>query len=131
MSEEHHFNVKLSEFLRRPVTDVDGVRVGYVDDIWLEGDGTVWLVVGGNPIQELLAKLHIKADIDLLVPSEAIESSSKREIKLKWTSFQLESTCQKCWTREKERLIRAAESPQGYAGLHLITRGLWGFEPKE
>jgi len=125
----HHFKVKLSELQRRAVTDVDGVRVGYVEDVWLEDDGTVWLVVGGNFIEELLVKLHIRPDIDLLVPSDAIEKITDREIALKWTTFQLEATCEDCWTREKERLVRASAQPDRYTGLHLISRGLWDFEP--
>lgn len=125
----NRFNVKLGELQRRPVTDSDGVRVGYVEDVWLEDDGKVWLVVGGNVIEELLVKLHIRPDIDLLVPSEAIETIDDEEITLKWTSFQLESTCQECWTKEKERLVRASTDADHYTGLRLISRGLWDFEP--
>ena len=124
----HRFNVKLGELQRRPVTDSEGVRVGYVEDVWLEDDGTVWLVVGGNVVQELLVKLHIRPDIDLLVPSGAIQGVTDREITLKWTTFQLEATCEECWTKEKERLVRASAEPDRYTGLHLISRGLWEFE---
>jgi sporulation protein YlmC with PRC-barrel domain len=131
MTGEHRFNIKLGDLLRRPVTDADGIRVGYVEDVWLEDNGSIWLVAGGNPIQELLARLHIRPDIDLLVPSDAIESITDRDIELKWTMFQLESTCEECWVREKERLVRAAAHPEGNVALHLISRGLWGFEPKE
>lgn len=131
MTKQHRFRVKLGELLRRPVIDSDGIRVGYVEDVWLEDDDTIWLVVGGNAIEELLAKLHIRPDIDLLVPSDAIASVDDGTIKLKWTTFQLESTCEDCWEREKERLVRAAINPQGYTGLHLISRGLWGLEPRE
>ena len=131
MAATHNFRVKLSELLRRPVTDSDGIRVGYVDDVWLEDDGTIWLVVGGNLIKELLAKLHVRPDIDLLVPSDAVESVEGDAINLKWTTFQLESTCQDCWEREKERLVRATLNPQGYTGLRLISRGLWGLGPRE
>jgi sporulation protein YlmC with PRC-barrel domain len=131
MTEEHRFNIKLGELLRRPVTDTDGIRVGYVEDVWLEDDGSIWLVAGGNLVQELLVKLHIRPDIDLLVPSDAIESITEREVRLKWTAFQLESTCEECWMRSKERLVRAAANPEGSAGLHLISRGLWGFDPHE
>ena len=121
----HHFNVKLGDLLRRPVTDPAGVRVGYVEDVWLEDDSTVWLVVGGNAVQELLVKLHIRPDIDLLVPADAIERIDDDEILLKWTSFQLESTCEECWTREKERLVRAAtEGPGSAAALRLTPADL-------
>lgn len=121
----HRFNVKLGELQRRPVIDSDGSRVGQVEDVWLEDDGTIWLVVGGNLIKELLVKLHIRPDIDLLVPSEAVDKVTDKEIRLKWTTFQLESTCEDCWTREKERLVRASASPDHYTGLRLINRALW------
>lgn len=118
----HQFNVKLSELLRRPVQDSDGIRVGYVEDLWLEDDGTVWLVVGGNLVQETLAKLHIRPDIDLLVPSDAVKEVTDDEITIKWSRFELESTCEECWVREKERLVEAAAPhPDAPLGLHLIS----------
>ncbi|NNF09065.1 MAG: PRC-barrel domain-containing protein, partial [Acidimicrobiia bacterium] len=92
------FNVKLGALLRRPVVDSDGIRVGLVEDVWLENDGDIWLVVGGNFVQELLAKLHIRPDIELLVPRDAVEKVSD-EIQLKWSKFQLESTCEECWNK--------------------------------
>ena len=98
----HRFNVKLGELLRRPVTDSDGIRVGNVEDVWLEDDDSIWLVVGGNIIEEILGKLKIRPDIDLLVPTEAIDEVTDREINLKWTTFQLESST----TAERHRYRR-------------------------
>ena len=117
----HRFSVKLSELQRRPVTDSEGIRVGNVEDVWLEDDSSIWLVVGGNIVEETLAKLHIRPDIDLLVPAEAIASVGGDEITLNWSRFQLEATCQECWTREKERLIDAStRKPDRFPGLRLI-----------
>ena len=124
----HRFNVKLGELLRRPVTDSDGIRVGNVEDVWLEDDDSIWLVVGGNIIEEILGKLKIRPDIDLLVPTEAIDEVTDREITLKWTTFQLESTCEECWTKVKERLVQTSAHAEQPTGLHLISGGLWGFD---
>lgn len=131
MTMKHKFRVKLSELVRRPVIDSDGIKVGSVEDIWLEEDGSIWLVVGGNVIDALMAKLHIKPGIDLLVPSDAVETVTDDEITLRLTTFQLEATCEECWTRQKEHLVRASTNPDRYTGLRLMTRGLWGLEPHD
>ncbi|MDH3607313.1 MAG: PRC-barrel domain-containing protein [Acidimicrobiia bacterium] len=124
----HSFRIKLGDLLKRPVIDSQGVRVGVVEDVWLEEDDTIWLVVGGSIIDELLGKLKIRPDIELLVPSEVVDKVSDKEITLKWTMFQLESTCEDCWTREKERLVQASIHADQDPGLHLISRGLWDFD---
>ena len=118
----HQFNLKLSQLLRRQVIDSEDVKVGSVEDVWLDADGSIWLVVGGNLIQELLAKLHIRPDIELLVPTEAIAATSGDVISLKWSRLELEATCDDCWTREKERLVYAATAePDRQPGLRLIS----------
>ena len=43
----HQFNLKLSELLRRQVIDSEDVKVGSVEDVWLDSDGSIWLVAGG------------------------------------------------------------------------------------
>ena len=56
----------------------------------------------------MLKKLHMRPSIDLLVRAEWIESVGSDEIVLKRSLFQLESTCQECWEREKHRLVEEA-----------------------
>jgi len=62
-------------------------------------------VIGSGFIEETLEKLGTHPDIDLLVPEEFIS-----EICLKWTRFQLEATCEECYTRCKRELESQAES---------------------
>lgn len=111
------FNMKLSDLQKRRVIDVDGVRVGQVVDVWLDDDSSVWLVVGGGFLEETLEKLHIRPDIDLLVPSQWV-AETNGEIRLKVSKFQLQSTCEECWVKEKERLVRQHEDQ--YAALRLV-----------
>jgi sporulation protein YlmC with PRC-barrel domain len=119
---DHQFNVKLSELLKRQVIDSEDIKVGTVEDVWLDADGSIWLVVGGNLIQDTLAKLKIRPDIELLVPTEAIAATSGGVISLKWSRLELEATCDDCWTREKERLVYAATTePDRQPGLRLIS----------
>jgi sporulation protein YlmC with PRC-barrel domain len=116
----HRFNIKVGDLLRTSVVDAEGVRVGIVEDVWLDEDGEIWLIVGGNAVQETLAKLHIRPEIDLLVPSEAVARRTDDHIELKWSRFELESTCEQCWTRQKEHLVYAATNePDRFPFLRL------------
>ena len=115
-------NVRLSELQRKRVIDSAGTRIGHVNDIWLEQDGSFSLIVGGGFIQETLQRLHVRPEIDLLVPPEWIESVGADEIIRRWTRFQLESTCQECWDREKERLFSGlAAEPDRQEALRLTV----------
>ena len=90
------FNIKLSELQKRRVVDADGVRVGQVVDVWLDEDQSMWLVVGGGFLEETLERLHIRPDMDLLVPSQWIVEMED-EIRLKVSKFQLQATCEDAW----------------------------------
>ena len=112
------FNIKLSELQKRRVVDADGVRVGQVVDVWLEEDSSIWLVVGGGFLEETLERLHIRPDMDLLVPSQWITEMGD-EIRLKVSKFQLQATCEENWIREKERLVRENIAPDQHGALRL------------
>ena len=113
------FNIKLSELQKHRVVDADGVRVGQVTDVWLDEDSSIWLVVGGGFLEETLERLHIRPDMDLLVPSMWIEEMDD-EIRLKVSKFQLQSTCEEAWHKEKERLVRAQGAPDQNDALRLM-----------
>lgn len=114
------FGLKLSELRHRSVVDTDGVKVGKVADVWLDDDGSVWLVVGGGFIEETLEKLHIRPNIDPLVPMDWVERIEGDGIVLTVSSLELESTCQECWVREKEHLQAVATThPNPDAVLRL------------
>ncbi len=106
ISGEKH--LRFSELTKARVIDSDGFRVGHVIDIWLDEGGTTWLVLGGGFIEETLERLHLRPDIDLLCPAGWIESIGGGEIRLRWTRFQLESTCEECHVEQKRRLVTAS-----------------------
>ena len=87
-------DMRLSKFSKLPIVDSSDMKVGNVIDIWFDINGAPWLVVGGGFIQEAMERIGVVPDIDLLVPMEYIDNISKHEIKLKYTKFQLEATCQ-------------------------------------
>ncbi len=101
-------NTSFSELKKKKVRDADGFTVGNVVDIEFDENGDEWFVLGGGFVEETLEMLHIRPDIDLLVPTEWIETIGDKEIVLKLTRFQLTATCEEHWQREKEEFVRAA-----------------------
>jgi len=115
-----HSDVTFSELQTKRVVDADGARVGAISDARFDEEGSTWFVLGGGFVQRMLKKLHMRPSIDLLVPAEWIESVGSDEIVLKRSLFQLESTCQECWEREKHRLIEEATAP--HSDRHSVLR---------
>lgn len=108
ISREKH--LRFSELTKARVIDSGGFRIGHVLDVWLDEDGTTCLVLGGGFIEETLEKLHLRPDVDLLCPANWIESIGGGEVRLRWSGFQLESTCEKCHVEQKRRLVTASSS---------------------
>lgn len=102
------------------VIDSDGIKVGFVIDIWYDADNVMWLVLGGGFFEELLERLKAQPDIDLLVPPHFIESIDRDEIRLSLTKFQLESTCEDEYKKLQRQLTGAAPHDDArYAQLKL------------
>lgn len=87
-------DMRLSQFSKLPIIDSDEMKVGNVIDVWFDINGAPWLVVGGGSLQEFMERIGVIPDIDLLIPMEYIDNISDKEVKLMYTKFQLESTCQ-------------------------------------
>ncbi len=87
-------DMRLSKFSKLPIMDSDGMKVGNVIDVWFDINGEPWLVVGGGKLQETMERIGVIPDIDLLIPKEYIDNISEKDVKLKYTKFQLEATCQ-------------------------------------
>ena len=81
----------------------------------------MWLVLGGGFFEELLEKIRAQPDIDLLVPEDFIKSVGSGVITLNKTKFDLESTCQDEWEKEKEKL--SAEISKEASELSQIRLG--------
>ena len=103
------------------VIDSDGFKVGFVIDIWFDLDNMMWLLLGGGFLEELLERLKIQPDIDLLVPPHFIENLNSNEIKLSITKFQLESTCEDEYKKLKKQLL--ADAPHDDARSAQLKLG--------
>jgi hypothetical protein len=121
-----HSDVSFRDLQTRKVVDTDGIRVGTITDVRFDERGGTWFVLGGGVVEQIFQKLHIRPRIDLLFSPEWIESIGPDEIVLARSAFQLESTCQECWEREKDHLVAAAtaDHPDRYASLRLTYPGL-------
>ncbi len=119
--------IKMSQLAKLKVIDSDGFKVGNVTDVWFDRSDKMWLVLGGGFLEETLEKLGAQPDIDLLVPQEAINGLSKKDISLKWSKFQLKSNCEKEYERYKSELSSTHQPGDArYAQLRLVgqpTRG--------
>lgn len=113
-------DMKFSELSDIKVIDTDGIKIGFIIDIWFDNDGEIWLVLGGGFFEELLERLHIQPDIDLLVPLNFVKSIDKKAIKLTRTKFQLESTCEDEYNKLKLRVTGAKPADDSrYPALRL------------
>lgn len=119
-------DINFSELKAKKVIDTDGVRIGSFIDVRFDEEGATWFVLGGGFVQETLEKLHIRPNIDLLVPAEWIDTVGSDEIVLKQSVFQLESTCEECWTREKDRLVLEATATHRDRNSVLRLTDPWG-----
>jgi sporulation protein YlmC with PRC-barrel domain len=97
-------DMKLSDLSKYKIIDADGFDIGKVINIWFDSTDKIWLVIGGSFVEETLEKLKIQPDIDLLIPQEHMRSISDDEIHLKWTKFQLSSTCSDAYEKYKREL---------------------------
>ncbi len=99
-------DMKLTKLAKLQVIDSDNVKIGNVIDVWFDTANKIWLVLGGGFVEETLERIGTRPNIDFLVPEDFIASISPKQIKLKWTKFQLSATSE----REYEKLKREISS---------------------
>jgi sporulation protein YlmC with PRC-barrel domain len=66
--------IRLSKIEKLQIIDKDGVSVGKAVDIDFDVDGSASLIVGGGFFEEKLEALGLKADVDIIVPGQVINS---------------------------------------------------------
>jgi sporulation protein YlmC with PRC-barrel domain len=125
LSESDFTFSKLSDI---KVIDSDGLKVGFVIDIWFDKENVMWLVLGGGFFEELLERLKAQPDIDLLVPPHFIEEINQNEIRINLTKYQLESTCEDEYKKLHRQLEGSAPHDDArYAQLKLGSTPGRGF----
>ncbi|MHA1134964.1 MAG: PRC-barrel domain-containing protein [Candidatus Thorarchaeota archaeon] len=100
-------DLKFSQLGKLDVLDADGLKVGNVIDLWFDKKSQMWLVLGGGFFEELLEKIRAQPDIDLLIPEEDIKNVDRHAITLNKTKFELESTCEDEYEKQKKNLAAA------------------------
>ena len=97
-------DLKFSQLSKLRIVDSDGLKIGNIIDIWFDKESQMWLVVGGGFFEELLEKLKIQPDIDLIVPTAFIKSIKSGLIELNKTKYELESTCEDEYAKVKKEI---------------------------
>jgi len=83
--------IRLSKLEKMDIIDNAGKKVGRAVDIDFDVDGSVSMIVGGGFIEEKLEAAGLKADVDIIVPGDVIESISDK-IHLKVSKDELATT---------------------------------------
>ncbi|MFW9888323.1 MAG: PRC-barrel domain-containing protein [Candidatus Thorarchaeota archaeon] len=109
---------RLSQISKAKVIDSDGFKVGSVIDVWFDEDSEVWLLLGGGFLEEALERIGVQPDIDLIAGPKDIDMFTDKEIKLRWSKFQLESNCERDYDRLK-RELSSRDKPKDYKYTHL------------
>ena len=84
-------DIRLSALEKLDIKDENGEWIGRAIDVDFDTDGSSWLIVGGSFVEEKLEAVGLKADVDIIVPSDTIESIGDT-IKLKVSKDELGST---------------------------------------
>ena len=84
--------MRLSNLSDIQIVDVDGEKIGKIEDVWFDETGSIWFIVGGGFFEELLEKLSIHPNIDILVPQDIVKSISPNAIRIKSTKDHLKTT---------------------------------------
>jgi sporulation protein YlmC with PRC-barrel domain len=100
-------DLNFSKLGKLNLVDTDGLKIGNVIDIWFDLNSRMWLVLGGGFFEELLERLRVQPDIDLLVPMDFIKTIDSEKITLDKTKFEIESTCESEYEKEKKKLLEA------------------------
>ncbi|MFX1262093.1 MAG: PRC-barrel domain-containing protein [Promethearchaeota archaeon] len=109
---------RLSQISKAKVIDSDGFKVGTVIDVWFDENSEVWLLLGGGFLEEALERIGVQPDIDLIAGPTDIDIFTDKEIKLKWSKFQLESNCERDYDRLK-RELSSRDKPKDYKHTYL------------
>ncbi len=122
-------DMRLSELSKLAILDSEGEKVGHVTDVWFDLNGAPWLVAGGGSFQAAMKRIGIQPDLDLLIPMGYINKISKKDIKLKYTRFQLDAKCEDEYAKYRREIgsrhepedaraasMKFAPKPQGLMG---------------
>lgn len=115
-------DLNFSKIGKLNLVDADGLKIGHIIDIWFDLNSRMWLVLGGGFLEELLERLKVQPEIDLLVPMDFIKTIDSHTITLNKTQFELEAKCESEYQKEKKKLLGAkSESASTRPQIRLGT----------
>ena len=98
--------IRLSKLEKMDILDKDNVKVGRTIDVDFDVDGFASVIVGGSFIEEKLEAAGLKDDVDIIVPSDVIESLTD-VMKLKVSKSELGTTMEEALKAMVPKIIEA------------------------
>ncbi|MBD3406966.1 MAG: hypothetical protein GF411_12685 [Candidatus Lokiarchaeota archaeon] len=83
-----------TKLAKLPIVDSNGNEIGNIIDVWFDSSGGIWFIVGGGTIEEILEKVGILPDIDLLVSPRTIKEFTQDAITITWNVDDIEAACE-------------------------------------
>jgi len=98
--------IRLSKLEKMDILDKDNVKVGRTIDVDFDVDGSASVIVGGGFIEEKLEAAGLKADVDIIVPGDVIDSLTD-VMKLKVSKSELGTTMEEALKAAAPEIIEA------------------------
>ena len=98
-------DIRYSALKKMEIIDKHGEKVGHALDLDFDVTGAVSMIAGGGLIEEKLEALGLKADVDVIVPGDAISSITDK-IHLKVSKDELARTMEQAIKTDKAKKAR-------------------------
>ncbi len=119
--------IRLSKLEKMDIFDKDNVKVGRTIDVDFDVDGSASVIVGGGFIEEKLESAGLKADVDIIVPSDGIDSLTD-VMKLKVSKSELGTTMEEALKAMAPKIIEARAAKDIHYDINKVR--LFNLRPK-
>lgn len=119
--------IRLSKLEKMDIFDKDNVKVGRTIDVDFDVDGSASIIVGGSFIEEKLEAVGLKADVDIIVPGDVIDSLTD-VMKLKVSKSVLGTTMEEALKATAPKIIKARAAKDIHRDISKVR--LFGLKPK-
>jgi len=119
--------IRLSKLEKMDILDKDNVKVGRTIDVDFDVDGSASVIVGGGFIEEKLEAAGLKANVDIIVPGDAIDSLTD-VMKLKVSKSELGTTMEEALKAMAPKIIEARAAKEIHYDINKVR--LFNLRPK-
>ncbi|MFW9992412.1 MAG: PRC-barrel domain-containing protein [Candidatus Odinarchaeota archaeon] len=110
----------INDLSKMDVVGSKGSVIGNIIDVAFFDDGSLSFIIGGSAIEELLEKMKVLPDVDLLLPSKNITSIKDGKIFLDLTREMLKTTLKD--NVKKDKPLKKANYQDFSSSVALVSR---------